>query len=118
MASRWDKGDTKDYINCPMDKDQYLAFVEALLAGEKTEFKEWEASTPYFDGCMPIGDGRARDRELRHGPMKPVGLDNPKTGRWLCRRATAAGQCTGRAVEHGRVPDQAEACGAGTDLPA
>lgn len=83
MASRWDKGDTKDYINCPMDKDQYLAFVEALLAGEKTEFKEWEASTPYFDGCMPIEVMAARGIEtLRHGPMKPVGLDNPKTGRW------------------------------------
>ncbi len=83
MASRWDKGDTKDYINCPMDKDQYLAFVEALLAGEKTEFKEWETSTPYFDGCMPIEVMAARGIEtLRHGPMKPVGLDNPKTGRW------------------------------------
>lgn len=83
MASRWDKGDTKDYINCPMDKEQYLAFVDALLAGEKTEFKEWEASTPYFDGCMPIEVMAARGIEtLRHGPMKPVGLDNPKTGRW------------------------------------
>ena len=83
MASRWDKGDTKDYINCPMDKDQYLAFVEALLAGEKTEFKEWEANTPYFDGCMPIEVMAARGIDtLRHGPMKPVGLDNPKTGRW------------------------------------
>lgn len=83
MASRWNKGDTKDYINCPMDKDQYLAFVEALLAGEKTEFKEWEANTPYFDGCMPIEVMAARGIDtLRHGPMKPVGLDNPKTGRW------------------------------------
>lgn len=83
MASRWDKGDTKDYINCPMDKDQYLAFVDALLTGEKTEFKEWEANTPYFDGCMPIEVMAARGIEtLRHGPMKPVGLDDPKTGRW------------------------------------
>lgn len=83
MASRWDKGDTKDYINCPMDKDQYLAFHEALLAGDKTEFKEWEANTPYFDGCMPIEVMAARGVDtLRHGPMKPVGLDNPKTGRW------------------------------------
>lgn len=83
MASRWDKGDTKDYINCPMNKDQYLAFVEALLAGEKTEFKEWEANTPYFDGCMPIEVMAARGIDtLRHGPMKPVGLDDPKTGRW------------------------------------
>jgi methylenetetrahydrofolate--tRNA-(uracil-5-)-methyltransferase len=83
MASRWDKGDTKDYINCPMDKDQYLAFIEAVLAGEKTEFKEWEASTPYFDGCMPIEVMAERGVDtLRYGPMKPVGLDNPKTGRW------------------------------------
>ncbi|MFM5914295.1 MAG: methylenetetrahydrofolate--tRNA-(uracil(54)-C(5))-methyltransferase (FADH(2)-oxidizing) TrmFO [Chakrabartia godavariana] len=83
MASRWDKGDTKDYINCPMDKDQYLAFHAALLSGEKTEFKEWEANTPYFDGCMPIEVMAERGVDtLRHGPMKPVGLDNPKTGRW------------------------------------
>ena len=83
MASRWDKGDTKDYINCPMDKEQYLAFIDAVLAGEKTELKEWEASTPYFDGCMPIEVMAERGVEtLRFGPMKPVGLDNPKTGRW------------------------------------
>ncbi len=83
MASRWDKGDTKDYINCPMDKDQYLAFHAALLSGDKTEFKEWEASTPYFDGCMPIEVMAERGIDtLRYGPMKPVGLDNPKTGRW------------------------------------
>ena len=83
MASRWDKGDTKDYINCPMDKDQYLALHEALISGEKSEFKEWEANTPYFDGCMPIEVMAERGVDtLRHGPMKPVGLDNPKTGRW------------------------------------
>ena len=83
MASRWDKGDTKDYINCPMDKEQYLAFHAALIAGEKSEFKEWEAKTPYFDGCMPIEVMAERGIDtLRYGPMKPVGLDNPKTGRW------------------------------------
>ena len=83
MASRWDRGDTKDYINCPMDKEQYLAFIDAVLAGEKTEYKEWEASTPYFDGCMPIEVMAERGVDtLRYGPMKPVGLDNPKTGRW------------------------------------
>jgi methylenetetrahydrofolate--tRNA-(uracil-5-)-methyltransferase len=83
MASRWDKGETKDYINCPMDKEQYLAFHAALLSGEKTEFKEWEANTPYFDGCMPIEVMAERGLDtLRYGPMKPVGLDNPKTGRW------------------------------------
>ncbi len=83
MASRWDKGETKDYINCPMDKEQYLEFHAGLLAGEKSEFKEWEANTPYFDGCMPIEVMAERGIDtLRYGPMKPVGLDNPKTGRW------------------------------------
>jgi methylenetetrahydrofolate--tRNA-(uracil-5-)-methyltransferase len=83
MASRWDKGETKDYINCPMDKEQYLAFHAGLLAGEKTAFKEWEENTPYFDGCMPIEVMAERGVDtLRYGPMKPVGLDNPKTGRW------------------------------------
>jgi methylenetetrahydrofolate--tRNA-(uracil-5-)-methyltransferase len=86
-ASRWDKsgdiGDGADYINCPMDKDEYLAFYAALISGEKTEFKEWEANTPYFDGCMPIEVMAERGIDtLRYGPMKPVGLDNPKTGRW------------------------------------
>jgi methylenetetrahydrofolate--tRNA-(uracil-5-)-methyltransferase len=99
MASRWDKGaeasiemggDGRDYINCPMTKDQYLAFREELLAGDKTEFKEWEANTPYFDGCMPVEVMAERGVEtLRFGPMKPVGLDNPHwatpehpNGRW------------------------------------
>ena len=87
MASRWDKvgpiGDGKDYINCPMDKDQYYAFVQGLLDGEKTEFKHWEKDTPYFDGCMPIEVMAERGLEtLRFGPMKGVGLDNPRTGRW------------------------------------
>jgi methylenetetrahydrofolate--tRNA-(uracil-5-)-methyltransferase len=83
MASRWDKGETKDYINCPMDKDQYLAFHQGLLDGEKTEFKEWEKDTPYFDGCMPVEVMAERGVDtLRYGPMKPVGLDNPRTGRW------------------------------------
>jgi methylenetetrahydrofolate--tRNA-(uracil-5-)-methyltransferase len=83
MASRWDKGETKDYINCPMDKEQYLAFHDGLITGEKTSFKEWEANTPYFDGCMPIEVMAERGLDtLRFGPMKPVGLDNPRTGRW------------------------------------
>ena len=82
MAARWDKGG-KDYINCPMDKDQYVTFIQGLLDGEKGEFKEWEASTPYFDGCMPIEVMAERGVEtLRFGPMKPVGLDDPRTGRW------------------------------------
>ncbi|MEJ2408542.1 MAG: methylenetetrahydrofolate--tRNA-(uracil(54)-C(5))-methyltransferase (FADH(2)-oxidizing) TrmFO [Novosphingobium sp.] len=83
MASRWDKGETKDYINCPMDQEQYLAFHQGLIEGEKTAFKEWEANTPYFDGCMPIEVMAERGIDtLRFGPMKPVGLDNPRTGRW------------------------------------
>jgi len=90
MASRWDKGETKDYINCPMDKEQYLAFHRGLIEGEKTAFKEWEANTPYFDGCMPIEVMAERGVDtLRFGPMKPVGLDNPHwatpeypSGRW------------------------------------
>jgi methylenetetrahydrofolate--tRNA-(uracil-5-)-methyltransferase len=82
IAARWDKGG-KDYVNCPMDKAQYEAFVQALNEGEKTEFKEWEKDTPYFEGCMPIEVMAERGVEtLRYGPMKPVGLDNPRTGRW------------------------------------
>jgi methylenetetrahydrofolate--tRNA-(uracil-5-)-methyltransferase len=66
-----------------MDKPQYEAFVQALNEGEKTEFKDWERDTPYFEGCMPIEVMAERGSEtLRHGPMKPVGLDNPRTGRW------------------------------------
>ena len=73
MAARWDKGG-KDYINCPMDKEQYEAFVAALNEGEKTEFKEWEKDTPYFEGCMPIEVMATRGLEtLRFGPMKPSG---------------------------------------------
>ena len=84
--SRYDKpgpgGDGKDYINCPLDRDQYTAFIDALLAGEKTEFKEWERSTPYFEGCLPIEVMAARGPDtLRFGPMKPVGLTDPRTGR-------------------------------------
>jgi methylenetetrahydrofolate--tRNA-(uracil-5-)-methyltransferase len=82
FQSRYDKagpgGTGADYLNCPMTREQYDAFVDALLAGEKTEFKEWETNTPYFDGCLPIEVMAARGREtLRHGPMKPVGLTNP-----------------------------------------
>ena len=82
MAARWDKGG-KDYVNCPLDKDQYEAFVQALRDGDKTEFKDWEKDTPYFEGCMPIEVMADRGVEtLRFGPMKGVGLDNPRTGRW------------------------------------
>ncbi len=76
-------GTGADYINCPMNKQQYEAFVDALLAGDKTTFKDWEASTPYFDGCLPVEVMAERGRDtLRYGPMKPVGLDDPRTGRW------------------------------------
>ena len=80
--SRYDKegpgGDAAAYVNCPMDKVQYEAFIDALLAGPKAEFKEWE-NVPYFDGCLPIEVMAERGREtLRHGPMKPVGLTNPR----------------------------------------
>ncbi|UPJ83821.1 methylenetetrahydrofolate--tRNA-(uracil(54)-C(5))-methyltransferase (FADH(2)-oxidizing) TrmFO [Bradyrhizobium sp. 183] len=82
FQSRYDKvgpgGTGADYINCPMTKEQYDGFVAALVAGEKTEFKEWETNTPYFDGCLPIEVMAERGPEtLRHGPMKPVGLTNP-----------------------------------------
>jgi methylenetetrahydrofolate--tRNA-(uracil-5-)-methyltransferase len=82
FQSRYDKagpsGSGADYINCPLTRQQYDAFVDALLEGEKTDFKDWEATTPYFDGCLPIEVMAERGREtLRHGPMKPVGLTNP-----------------------------------------
>jgi methylenetetrahydrofolate--tRNA-(uracil-5-)-methyltransferase len=82
MAARWDKGG-KDYINCPLDKAQYDDFVAALNSGEKTEFKDWEKDTPYFEGCMPVEVMAERGPQtLRFGPMKGVGLDDPRTGRW------------------------------------
>jgi methylenetetrahydrofolate--tRNA-(uracil-5-)-methyltransferase len=81
MQSRYDKGDGADYFNCPLDEATYRAFVEALLTGEKTEFKEWEKSTPYFEGCLPVEVMAARGIDtLRFGPMKPVGLRDPRSG--------------------------------------
>ena len=83
--SRYDKGgpagDGADYLNCPMTRDEYDAFVAGLLAGDKTEFKEWEHNTPYFNGCQPIEVIAASGPQtLRFGPMKPVGLRDPRTG--------------------------------------
>ncbi len=83
FQSRYDKagpgGSGADYLNCPMTREEYEAFVDALLEGDKTSFKEWEESTPYFSGCLPIEIMAERGREtLRHGPMKPVGLTNPR----------------------------------------
>lgn len=88
VQSRWNKRTTAsnadgDYINCPLTKEEYLRFHQGLLDGEKTEFREWEKNTPYFEGCMPIEVMAARGVDtLRYGPMKPVGLDDPRTGRW------------------------------------
>ncbi|HEY5305503.1 MAG TPA: methylenetetrahydrofolate--tRNA-(uracil(54)-C(5))-methyltransferase (FADH(2)-oxidizing) TrmFO [Pseudolabrys sp.] len=83
FQSRYDKagpgGSGADYINCPLLREQYDGFIDALIAGDKTSFHEWEATTPYFDGCLPIEVMAERGREtLRHGPMKPFGLTNPR----------------------------------------
>ena len=83
FQSRYDKvgpgGSGADYVNCPLSREQYDAFIDALLAGDKTVFHDWESSTPYFDGCLPIEVMAERGREtLRHGPMKPFGLTNPR----------------------------------------
>jgi methylenetetrahydrofolate--tRNA-(uracil-5-)-methyltransferase len=113
MQSRYDKvgpgGNAEAYVNCPMSRDQYEAFIDALLAAEKTEFREFEG-TPYFDGCLPIEVMAERGREtLRHGPMKPVGLTNahdPKIKPYAVvqlRQDNALG-----IVQHCRLPDQAQ----------
>ena len=86
FQSRYDKegpgGGVADYINLPMDEAQYKAFVAALLEGEKTDFKEWEKTTPYFEACLPVEVMAARgEQTLAFGPMKPVGLMDPRTGR-------------------------------------
>jgi methylenetetrahydrofolate--tRNA-(uracil-5-)-methyltransferase len=84
MQSRYDKvgpgGTGSDYINCAMDKEQYENFIRELIAAPKTDFKEWEKNTPYFEGCLPIEVMAERGIEtLRYGPMKPVGLTSPHT---------------------------------------
>ncbi|MBI09630.1 MAG: methylenetetrahydrofolate--tRNA-(uracil(54)-C(5))-methyltransferase (FADH(2)-oxidizing) TrmFO [Rhodospirillaceae bacterium] len=81
FQSRYDKGDGADYINCPMDEQQYADFIGALITGDTMPFHEWEKDTPYFEGCLPIEVMAERGTEtLRFGPMKPVGLTNPHTG--------------------------------------
>ncbi len=78
LQSRYDKGTGSDYINCPLDRDQYEAFIAGLVASDKAVFKDWEKDTPYFEGCLPIEVMAERGPEtLRYGPMKPVGLTNP-----------------------------------------
>ena len=84
-ASRWDKSldGTDDYINCPFMKDQYASFIDALLQAESYEPHIPEDATPYFEACLPIEEIARRGRDtLRFGPMKPAGLDDPRTGRW------------------------------------
>ncbi len=82
FQSRYDKGDGADYINCPLDQEQYESFIAALTGSEKTEFHDWEKTTPYFEGCLPIEVMAARGLDTpRYGPMKPVGLTDPRTGR-------------------------------------
>jgi methylenetetrahydrofolate--tRNA-(uracil-5-)-methyltransferase len=86
LQSRYDKpgpgGTGADYVNCPLDEAQYRAFVAAVLEGDKHDFKAWESSTPYFEGCLPIEVMAERGTDtLRFGPMKPVGLIDPRTGR-------------------------------------
>ncbi|HLH95425.1 MAG TPA: methylenetetrahydrofolate--tRNA-(uracil(54)-C(5))-methyltransferase (FADH(2)-oxidizing) TrmFO [Xanthobacteraceae bacterium] len=83
LQSRYDRsgpgGSGADYINCPLSRHQYDAFIDALLAGQKVSFHDWETATPYFDGCLPVEVMAERGREtLRHGPMKPFGLTNPR----------------------------------------
>ena len=86
FQSRYDKpgpgGSGADYVNCPLDQAQYEAFVDALLAADQHVFRDWEKNTPYFEACLPIEVMAARGRDtLRFGPMKPVGLTDPRTGR-------------------------------------
>jgi methylenetetrahydrofolate--tRNA-(uracil-5-)-methyltransferase len=80
--SRYDKGDGADYINCPLDAAGYQAFVDALVAADRVPFHAWEQDAPFFEGCLPIEVMAARGPDtLRFGPMKPVGLTDPRTGR-------------------------------------
>jgi len=111
FQSRYDKGDGADYINCPLSRDQYVTFIEALLAADRMAFRDWERDTPYFEGCLPIEVMAERGADtLAFGPMKPVGLSNPHDGD---RRPHAVvqlrqGQCPGHAVQHGGLSDQAD----------
>jgi methylenetetrahydrofolate--tRNA-(uracil-5-)-methyltransferase len=97
LASRWGKGDGDDYLNCPMDRAQYEAFIAALRAADVYPGHDWE-NIPYFEGCLPIEVMAERGVEtLRYGPMKPIGLPDPRTGKDVhavvqLRREDAAGQ--------------------------
>jgi methylenetetrahydrofolate--tRNA-(uracil-5-)-methyltransferase len=119
FQSRYDKagpgGTGADYINCPLDRDQYEAFIDALLAAEKTEFKEWERHALFRRLPADRGDGRARPRDAALGADEAGGPDQQaqSDGEGLCRRPAAAGQCAGHAVQHDGLPDQAEIWRAG-----
>ena len=104
MAARYDKG-TADYINCPMSREEYDAFYDALLSAQSVEEKDWEKLN-YFESCLPIEEIARRGRDtLRFGPMKPVGLKDPRTGKTaICRRATPPGKSTRRLLQSGRLP--------------
>ena len=98
-----------DYINCPFDRESYEAFVQAVLDAPKIELKGADKELErYFEGCMPIEVLASRGQDsLAFGPMRPVGLTDPRTGQaTLCRGATAPGQRGGHALQHGRLPDQ------------
>ena len=108
MAARYDKG-TADYINCPMTREEYERFLDALLAAQSVEEKEWEKLN-YFESCLPIEEIARRGRDtLRFGPMKPVGLRDPRTGQHaLCGGAVAPGESARRLLQPGRLPESPE----------
>ena len=93
FQSRYDKGDGSDYINCALDEAEYIAFIDELIAAAKVDFHEWEGSTPYFEGCLPIEVMASRGLDTpRYGPMKPVGLTQPApSGKTTCRHSVASG---------------------------
>ena len=115
-ASRYDKGGD-DYLNCPMDETTYNKFYEALLAAEKVQPKEFE-KTPYFEACLPIEVMAERGRQtMQFGPLKPVGLDNPKDRpQALCRRAAPNGKCPPFLLQHCRFSNQTDLRRAETGL--
>ena len=118
MAARYDKG-SADYINCPMTPEEYDRFYDALLAAQSVEERDWEKLN-YFESCLPIEEIARRGRDtLRFGPMKPVGLKDPRTGQdALCGRAVAAGKSAGGFLQPGRVSESFEIWRAGARAAA
>jgi hypothetical protein len=114
--SRYDKGG-EDYVNCPLDREQYYAFVDAVLAADKVPARDFERAI-YFEGCMPIEEMARRGRDtLAFGPMRPVGLVDPRTDAARSRRAASPGRCRRIALQHGRLPDEDDVPGAASGLP-